>query len=376
MIKTAEDFLAHMKWQDHQALLVAHNDKPHAHVHVMLNAVHPETGLRLNEDFEHRRAQAWALAYEQQHGKIYCEQRLLNAEERKDAPTRPAWLAFQEKQKEFEAQEKTLSQQNGIFVENPKIADFADWKNLKDIQRRERENFFAEGKMAFSELRRSVYREMREEFRERWADLYAAQKKGADPATTALLKKELVAQQKELLGQRRDEACAELRETRGVHYRELLDDQREIRHQMRWRQEAGLDNALFLQLIDERDAGKDRQASTFPDAAEETTSRQNSERSLEVPAFVGHERRPSGMKSEIDIGANIASGVGFSLLSIFGRIADGLIGAAPAPKLRQAEPLLLPDPFDAVLEETRKREQREREETESEWYRKQRSYGK
>jgi len=65
MISATEDFLAHMKWQEHQAILIAHNDK-HAHVHVMLNAVHPETGLRLDESFERRRAQGWALEYEKE----------------------------------------------------------------------------------------------------------------------------------------------------------------------------------------------------------------------------------------------------------------------------------------------------------------------
>jgi len=64
MMAATSDFLNHMKWQEHQALLVAHEDKSHAHVHVMLNVVHPETGLRLNDDFERRRAQAWALEYE------------------------------------------------------------------------------------------------------------------------------------------------------------------------------------------------------------------------------------------------------------------------------------------------------------------------
>ena len=76
MIETTEEFLRHMKWQEHQAMLVAHDDKAMPHVHVMLNVIHPETGLRLNDAFERRRAQAWALEYEREQGRIYCEQRL------------------------------------------------------------------------------------------------------------------------------------------------------------------------------------------------------------------------------------------------------------------------------------------------------------
>src|SRR5258708_26740269 len=75
MIETTEEFLRHMRWRDHQVLLVAHDDKDYSHVHVMLNAVHPETGLRLDDNFYHRRAQTWALKYEQEQGRVYCEQR-------------------------------------------------------------------------------------------------------------------------------------------------------------------------------------------------------------------------------------------------------------------------------------------------------------
>src|SRR3984885_3242121 len=47
MIETAEGFLHHMNWHEHQTLIVAHEDKAHAHVHLMVNTIHPETGLHL-----------------------------------------------------------------------------------------------------------------------------------------------------------------------------------------------------------------------------------------------------------------------------------------------------------------------------------------
>ena len=31
--------------QDHEALITAHTDKQHMHVHVVVNTVHPETGM-------------------------------------------------------------------------------------------------------------------------------------------------------------------------------------------------------------------------------------------------------------------------------------------------------------------------------------------
>ncbi len=92
MIEATEQFLEHMGWAERQTILVAHDDKSYRHVHVMVNAIHPETGLCLDESFEQRRAQAWALEYEKEHERIYCAQRLLNAEEREEGRRgRPGW---------------------------------------------------------------------------------------------------------------------------------------------------------------------------------------------------------------------------------------------------------------------------------------------
>jgi hypothetical protein len=381
MIETAEDFLRHMKWQEHQALLVAHEDK-HPHVHVMLNVVHPETGLRLNDDFERRRAQAWALDYEREQGRIYCEQRLQNVEEREDAPTRPAWMAFKENQRKFENEEKALREQAMDFsenAENPRDKNAAEWKRLREMQRAERQEFFADGKAAFSELRLSIYRETREEFRERWGDYYAARRDGADNETLAKMKAELVAEQKTTLEARRDEGCQELREARNGHYRELLDDQRDARLGLRWRQEAGLDNAHFLQQVEDRNTDRDIAAApTFREAANEVAAREKEDAwHAEDYAFKGSPRdNRSGMKSGADISANVVGGVGMGLLSFIGGIADGMVGATPERKPRRAEPEVpRPNMFDNAFEEARQRQQQEREEADREWSRKQRSYG-
>ena len=381
-VQAAESFLEHMGWQDFQTLLVGHQDKEHAHVHLMINCVHPETGLRLNDSFEQRRAQAWALEYERENGRIYCEQRLQNVEEREDAPTRPAWMAFKENQRKFENQEKALCEQAVEFsenAENPRNKNSAEWKKLKEIQRAERQEFFADGKAAFSELRLSIYRETREEFRERWADFYAAQKGGADSEMLAKMKAELVAEQKTTLEARRDEACQELRELRNGHYRELLDDQRDARLGLRWRQEAGLDNAHFLQQVEERNTERGIAAApTFREAANEVVARQEEDAwHAEDYAFTGSPRdNRSGMKSGADISANVAGGIGMGLLAFIGGIADGMVGATPEPKPRRTEPEAPhPNMFDTAFEEARQRQQQEREEADREWSRKQRSYG-
>lgn len=42
MIKVADSFLKHMKLEEHQAMIVAHKDKAHPHIHIMVNRIHPE----------------------------------------------------------------------------------------------------------------------------------------------------------------------------------------------------------------------------------------------------------------------------------------------------------------------------------------------
>lgn len=68
--------------EEHQAVIVAHNDEPHAHVHVIVNRVHPADGKAATLSNSQRAIQKWALAYERQQGKILCPKREENAKKR------------------------------------------------------------------------------------------------------------------------------------------------------------------------------------------------------------------------------------------------------------------------------------------------------
>ncbi len=322
MIATTEDFLRHMKWHEHQAVIVAHQDKEYKHVHVMLNSVHPETGLKLDDNFDHRRAQAWALQYEKEQGRIYCEQRLKEPDQRESAPPRNIWMAFQENENEFARAEKILRENEPIFSENRKNDE---WIKLKEIQRTERMEFFSQGKSEFSELRLSIYREIREEFRGRWADYFAAQKNRVDPETLVALKAELVADQKAVLETRRDAACQELRNSRDQHYRTLLDEQRQARADLRERQVAGLENATYLEEIAGKVSGR-RINAGFRDAANETAmSSRNTDRAAET-SNVREESRdnaPTINSSGDDSGVQLR--VGFSVGSLFEALFCNLV---------------------------------------------------
>lgn len=83
MIAAARDTLKRLGLEQHEALLVAHNDEPHPHIHVIVNRVNPETGIAAPLSNDHLILSEWALAYEKEHGKIRCEQRQENSERRK-----------------------------------------------------------------------------------------------------------------------------------------------------------------------------------------------------------------------------------------------------------------------------------------------------
>jgi hypothetical protein len=357
MLATSESFLTAMGWNEHQALFVAHNDKPHRHVHIMLNVVHPETGLRLNDDFERRRAQAWALEYEREQGRIYCDQRLKRPEERENAPPRNVWMEFQEKEKEFHRAENRLHVNTDIRVDPLKNQRHEEWKILKEIQQVERKEFFAQGKSEFSALRTSIYREVREEFRGKWADYYEASKTNADPESLSRLKAGIIAEQKAALEPRRDAACLELRASRDARYREVLDRQADMRADLKWHHTAGLDSAPFFRdLAERKDAGAEM-ASGFRDAAGEVTASQRSGEPDVREAPPTEDDQPVGRPGRnVEHIAGRAAVMGVSLLDSLFFDLTTLGGGSANPKPRSDADL-----FQAAADETQKRQQHELE---------------
>jgi Relaxase/Mobilisation nuclease domain len=354
MIQKSEEFMRHMGWHEHQVIMVAHNDKPHAHVHLMINAVHPETGRHLDDSFERRRAQEWALQYEREHERIYCEQRLKNPEDREKNMPRNMWMAFKANEQEFSRAEEILADNSPEIPENPKNAE---WKILKEFQRDERTEFVSRGKSEFSDLRNSIYREVKDEFRERWAEYYEKRRQEADPEFLTWLKSEIVAERNAAFEPRRDAAFAELRQSRDLEYRGLLNNQKEARADLRWHQETGLDTSdFFTSLRADREARPDI-TEAYREAALETASRQPE------PSHV------SGRDPGLDLIASAGDGAEAQVKSVGAGIAsfaDSLFfdlttlgSAKPVPMSAEERA----DMFREAAENTLKQQQyREREE--------------
>lgn len=79
MIDAALETLAVLDLSEREAVLVAHNDTPHKHVHILTSLVHPENGRMADVSHDRLTLSRWAEQYEKEVSqKVYCEQRVEN----------------------------------------------------------------------------------------------------------------------------------------------------------------------------------------------------------------------------------------------------------------------------------------------------------
>ncbi len=83
MSRAVDGSLEALGLDGHEALIVAHNDTRHPHVHVVANRVDPETGKAATLGNSKLRLSRWAEGYEREQGRIRCEERVKNNERRR-----------------------------------------------------------------------------------------------------------------------------------------------------------------------------------------------------------------------------------------------------------------------------------------------------
>lgn len=89
MLRAAQQSLKALGLTEHQALIVAHRDEPQPHIHILVNRVHPLTGLAGDLKNSKRTLSDFAREHEREHGKVYCPQREANhAKRQRKEPTR------------------------------------------------------------------------------------------------------------------------------------------------------------------------------------------------------------------------------------------------------------------------------------------------
>lgn len=84
VLNAALETLGLLNLHEHEAVLVAHGDTPHPHVHVICNLVHPENGKTAVPSYDRLTLSQWAENVERNDGEILCEQRVINNQKRKE----------------------------------------------------------------------------------------------------------------------------------------------------------------------------------------------------------------------------------------------------------------------------------------------------
>lgn len=81
MIETAKSAMDDLGLSDHEAVFIAHNDTDKAHIHIIVNRVHPDHGKAAKLSKTRLTLSKWAEAYEKRHG-IHCHRRIENNKRR------------------------------------------------------------------------------------------------------------------------------------------------------------------------------------------------------------------------------------------------------------------------------------------------------
>lgn len=163
MIEAARETMKLLGLDDHEALLVAHNDTDHPHVHIIANRVHPETGLAAKLSNDRLKLSNWAEAYEKKQGKIRCEQRPINNEKRRNGQ----WVKDTKSLSQAEYHRRRKASLRAAFLRRQ-----AEEKNLSAYHAGQQQALFDEKEA------RITYRldQIRDQNRPVWADLYKRQR--------------------------------------------------------------------------------------------------------------------------------------------------------------------------------------------------------
>jgi len=89
MQEIARQTLALAGLAEHQALIMGHGDKPHPHLHILLNRVHPASGKAWSTAHDYRRFDEIMRQLSEDHGFRYIPAHMFNPELTDDRPTKP-----------------------------------------------------------------------------------------------------------------------------------------------------------------------------------------------------------------------------------------------------------------------------------------------
>ena len=174
---------------EHQVVMYAHRDTEHMHLHLMINTVHPEHGVKLPTSNNQLKAQKWALEHSKAHG---TDQNYPARAENSEARAKGEYVKGERrKSRNIYEMEQALKEAG---LSDARVKAVVDGERKKDATLAQRGRNLAKlQKGAWSDLidghrarKSSIYREaqrrtnaaraqVREEFRPKWRDLAAEQ---------------------------------------------------------------------------------------------------------------------------------------------------------------------------------------------------------
>jgi len=78
MMRAAKGALEALGAENRQTMIISHSDEKQPHIHLLINRVSPEDGRLLSSSKEKQNLSKWAQRYEEERGKIFCEERVVN----------------------------------------------------------------------------------------------------------------------------------------------------------------------------------------------------------------------------------------------------------------------------------------------------------
>ncbi len=154
MLRAADHALKVLKLDDRQAVIVAHRDTAHPHVHVIVNRVCPQTGKMANIAAPNvRELDRWADTYEKQRGQIVSPNRAQKYDEieRKrqqhpDAEKRRRYIAEQERKRNADSRSRAAMLKE--FGDQQKVDHRRQWGELAASNRAARDRIYSAGTAA------------------------------------------------------------------------------------------------------------------------------------------------------------------------------------------------------------------------------------
>jgi hypothetical protein len=200
-LDAARDSLKALGLEEHQAVILEHTDEPHAHVHIVVNRVHPETGKAATLSNSKLKLSQWAQEYEQKQGQILCPQRVENNARRKRGAfvhspriPRPVYefrkaAGNDDLGAEFvKTQQKEKDAQLNAHARQMQTSHARQWEELKRVYGVVRGRI----KDNTTRLKNTKAAEIKDQAKGRWRDLYARQReqrKTFDAAERGILSK-------------------------------------------------------------------------------------------------------------------------------------------------------------------------------------------